>query len=102
MGFWRPAAALVLVERGLLDLDQDVNEKPVSWQVPENEYTTEEKVTLRRLLSHSAGLTDGFPMRSSSDPEFDWWMTSEGETPVVTIQQLLEAQPPADEGNSTR
>jgi CubicO group peptidase (beta-lactamase class C family) len=96
------AAALVLVERGLLDLDQDVNDKLVSWQVPENEYTTEEKVTLRRLLSHSAGLTDGFPMRSSSDPEFDWWMASEGETPTVTIQQLLEAQPPADEGSPTR
>jgi CubicO group peptidase (beta-lactamase class C family) len=96
------AAALILVERGLLDLDQDVNDKIVSWQVPENEHTAEEKVTLRRLLSHSAGLTDGFPMRSSSDPEFDWWTTSEGETPTVTIQQLLEAQPPAVEGSPTR
>ena len=96
------AAALALVERGLLDLDQDVNDKLISWQVPENEYTTEEKVTLRRLLSHSSGLADGFAMRSSSDPEFDWWLTAEGETPAVTIQQLLEAQPPADDGSPTR
>lgn len=96
------AVALTLVEQGLLDLDQNVNEKLISWQVPENEYTTDEKVTLRRLLSHSAGLTDGFPMRSSSDPEFDWWMASEGETPAITIQQLLEARPPADEGSPTR
>ena len=96
------AAALALVERGLLDLDQDVNDKLVSWQVPDNEYTTEEKVTLRRLLSHSAGLTDGFPMRSSSDPEFEWWTASEGEAPDVTIQQLLEAQPPTDDGSPTR
>ncbi len=96
------AAALALVERGLLDLDEEVNDKLVSWQVPENEYTAEEKVTLRRLLSHSSGLTDGFAMRSSSDPEFDWWMAAEGETPKVTIQQLLEAQPPADEGRPTR
>jgi CubicO group peptidase (beta-lactamase class C family) len=96
------AAALVLVERGLLDLDEDVNRKLVSWQVPENEYTAEEKVTLRRLLSHSAGLTDGFAMRSSSDPEFDWGRASEGEAPTATIQQLLEAQPPADEGRPTR
>jgi len=95
------AAALMLVERGLLDLDQDVNDKLVSWQVPENEYTAEEKVTLRRLLSHSSGLTDGSPMRSSSDPELDWWV-SEGETPTITIQQLLEAQPPADDGSPTR
>ena len=101
----KPVSAVVvlaLVERGLLDLDQDVNDKLVSWQVPENEYTTDEKVTLRRLLSHSAGLTDGLPMRSSRDPEFDWWMASEGETPTVTIPQLLEAQPPADEGTPTR
>jgi len=96
------AAALALVERGLLDLDQDVNDKLVSWQVPDNEYTTEEKVTLRRLLSHSAGLADGFPMRSSSDPEFEWWTASEGEAPDVTIQQLLEAQPPTDDGSPTR
>jgi CubicO group peptidase (beta-lactamase class C family) len=95
------AAALALVERGLLDLDEDVNNKLVSWHVPENEYTTEEKVTLRRLLSHSSGLTDGFPMRSSSDPEFDWWSAA-GEAPTVTIQQLLEAQPPADEGRPAR
>jgi CubicO group peptidase (beta-lactamase class C family) len=96
------AAALVLVERGLLDLDRDVNDKLVSWQVPENEYTAVEKVTLRRLLSHSSGLADGFAMRSSSDPEYDWWIASEGETPTVTIQQLLEAQPPADDGRPTR
>jgi CubicO group peptidase (beta-lactamase class C family) len=96
------AAALALVERGILDLDQDVNGKLASWQVPENEYTAQEKVTLRRLLSHSSGLTDGFAMRSSSDPEFDWWLASEGESPNVTIQQLLEAQPPADDGNPTR
>jgi CubicO group peptidase (beta-lactamase class C family) len=96
------AAALALVERGLLDLDDDVNHKLVSWQVPENEYTAEEKVTLRRLLSHSSGLIDGFAMRSSSDPEYNWGSTPEGEAPSVTIQQLLEAQPPADEGSPTR
>jgi CubicO group peptidase (beta-lactamase class C family) len=96
------AAALALVERGLLDLDRDVNEKLVSWRVPENEHTAEEKVTLRRLLSHSSGLTDGFAMRSSSEPEYDWWTASEGETSTVTIQQLLEAQPPADDGSPTR
>ncbi|MBN1139824.1 MAG: beta-lactamase family protein [Anaerolineae bacterium] len=95
------AAALALVERGLLDLDGDVNDRLVSWHVPENEYTTEEKVTLRRLLSHSSGLADGSPMRSSSDPEFDWWSPA-GETPAVTVQQLLEAEPPADEGRPVR
>jgi CubicO group peptidase (beta-lactamase class C family) len=49
--------ALKLVEDGLLDLDEDVNEKLITWKVPENEFTLEQKVTLRRLLCHNAGTT---------------------------------------------
>lgn len=54
-------AMLRLVERGLLDLDEDVNQRLTSWQVPS---TGEWRpiVTLRQLASHSAGLTvPGFP-----------------------------------------
>jgi CubicO group peptidase (beta-lactamase class C family) len=50
-------AALALVENGTIGLDEDVNHYLKSWQVEENELTLEEKVTLRRILSHSAGLT---------------------------------------------
>jgi CubicO group peptidase (beta-lactamase class C family) len=53
------AAAMALVEKGHLQLDEDVNIKLRSWKVPENEFTKTEKVTLRRLLSHSAGLNEG-------------------------------------------
>ena len=49
--------ALRLVEQGKLDLDRDVNKFLSSWQLPENEYTEENKVTLRGILSHTAGLT---------------------------------------------
>src|SRR5437764_1929916 len=53
---------LALVEQGRLSLDEDVNMKLKSWKVPENEFTKEQKVTLRRLASHTAGLTvHGFP-----------------------------------------
>src|SRR5882724_2195740 len=45
-------AALHLVEAGKLSLDEDVNRKLKSWHVPENEFTREQKVTLRRILSH--------------------------------------------------
>jgi len=55
-------AALKLVEEGMLDLDENVNEKLERWQVPENKYTAVEPVTLRRLLTHTAGTTvHGFP-----------------------------------------
>jgi CubicO group peptidase (beta-lactamase class C family) len=50
-------AALSLVQAGKLDLDENVNLQLKSWQVPDDEFTKNEKVTLRRLLNHSAGLT---------------------------------------------
>ncbi|MGV3600020.1 MAG: serine hydrolase domain-containing protein [Dyadobacter fermentans] len=54
--------ALYLVEQNKLALDEDVNMKLKSWKVPDNEFTTDKKVTLRGLLSHTAGLTvHGFP-----------------------------------------
>src|SRR4051812_12664276 len=53
---------LHLVEEEKISLDEDVNAKLKSWKVPENEFTKDTKVTLRRILSHNAGLTvHGFP-----------------------------------------
>lgn len=55
-------AALHFVERGDLSLDGDVNGKLTSWKVPANTFTAQKAVTVRGLLSHSAGLTvHGFP-----------------------------------------
>ncbi|MFD7156874.1 serine hydrolase domain-containing protein [Kribbella sp. NPDC059898] len=54
-------AMLRLVDQGLLDLDEDVNRKLKSWQVPPTG-RWQPTVTLRQLASHSAGLTvSGFP-----------------------------------------
>ena len=61
----KPVTALrahQLVEEGKFDLDENINSYLSSWQVPENEFTTSEKVTTRRILNHTAGLTVwGFP-----------------------------------------
>ena len=61
----KPVAAtgmLAMVQQGKLSLDEDVNLKLKTWKVPENEFTKEQKVTLRQLASHTAGLTvHGFP-----------------------------------------
>lgn len=76
--------ALRLVEQGRLVLDEDVNAKLRSWKVPENEFTKTEKVTLRRLLSHTAGLTvHGFGGYQAG-------------TPVPTTVQVLDGAPPAN------
>jgi len=49
--------ALRLAEQGKWDLDCDVNDLLSSWKIPTNEYTEKNKVTLRGILSHTAGLT---------------------------------------------
>jgi CubicO group peptidase (beta-lactamase class C family) len=57
-------AVLRLVQAGTLDLDTDVNRYLKTWKVPANKFTEEHPVTLRELLTHSAGITvHGFPGR---------------------------------------
>lgn len=47
-----------LVEQGMVDLDEDVNKKLVSWKIPDNPLTKHKKVTLRNLLCHQSGIVD--------------------------------------------
>jgi len=82
----KPVSAMValhLVEAGILDLDTNVNDVLQSWKVRENKYTQTNKVTLRGLLSHSAGLNiygyPGYPAGS----------------PLPTLTQILDGKPPA-------
>ena len=95
------AASLKLVQQGRLALDEDVNDRLRSWHIPDGEFTQYEKVTLRRLLSHSGGLEDGFTNRSSGDP-VPKYFTPAGVAPSVTIQQLLDAEPGIDVDGPTR
>jgi CubicO group peptidase (beta-lactamase class C family) len=66
-------AALKMVQDGKLNLDEDVNKRLVSWKMPENEFTKDQKVTLRRLLSHTAGTSiwgfGGYRADSKSFPD---------------------------------
>src|SRR5690242_14923074 len=50
-------AALKLVQDGKLNLDDDVNQKLVSWHVPASALVDGRPITLRKLLSHTAGLS---------------------------------------------
>lgn len=54
--------ALRLVEKGFLGLDEPVNNRLLSWFLPDNAYMRESAVTLRHLLSHSGGVNvHGYP-----------------------------------------
>ena len=75
---------MYFVETGYLSLDENVNGKLISWKVPENWFTKRKKVTLRKLLSHSAGMTvHGFRGYA------------EGEK-IPTLLQILDGKPPAN------
>lgn len=55
-------AAMRLVERGRLALDEDIDTYLKTWKLPRNETLAPGFVTLRQLLSHTAGTTvHGFP-----------------------------------------
>jgi CubicO group peptidase (beta-lactamase class C family) len=76
--------AMRLVEDGILRLDDDVNGRLVSWKLPPSALAPEGAVTLRRLLSHGAGLNvPSFPGYAPGDP-----------TP--SLRQVLDGVPPAN------
>jgi CubicO group peptidase (beta-lactamase class C family) len=75
--------ALHQVQRGVLDLDTNINDFLLSWKVPDNELTRIQPVTLRYLLCHGAGI-GGHSLGT---------YPAGGEIP--TILQLLEGRPPA-------
>lgn len=77
-----------LVEDGKLDLDAPVSKYLTRWKLPPSEFNNEE-VTVRRLLSHTAGLTDGLGYSGFA-----------AGTPTQSVEQSLTKASDADEGIS--
>ena len=84
--------ALLMVDKGELTLDENVNIKLQSWKVPENEFTKKQFITVRRLLSHSAGLPMHGVPEFAADAELptlvqildgDWSASTESVQPIV-------------------
>ncbi len=87
-------ATMYYVQRGKLSLDENVNNKLVTWKVPDNEFTAKEKVTLRRIMSHSAGLTvHGFPGYAVDAPMPSMVQIFNGEKPANTAAIRVDVLP---------
>ncbi|ODB38591.1 serine hydrolase [Pseudoalteromonas sp. BMB] len=48
--------AFKMIELGRFGLHEDVNSKLTRWQIPNNKFTKENKVTPSRIMSHTSGL----------------------------------------------
>jgi CubicO group peptidase (beta-lactamase class C family) len=77
-------ATLALVNSGLLSLDESPNTYLKSWKLPYNAYQAQERVTIRRMLSHSSGLNVG---------SFAGYRAGE---PLPTLLQILNGEKPAN------
>lgn len=77
-------AILKLVQDNKLSLTRDVREYLKTWKFPENEFSQGKTITLRHLLSHTAGFnTSGFRGYKCEDS-------------IPSINQMLEGIPPAN------
>jgi CubicO group peptidase (beta-lactamase class C family) len=86
--------ALRLTELGVLSLDADVNTVLKTWKVPENTFTREKKVTLRSILSHSAGLTvHGFAGYEVGTSVPDLKQVLDGTEPANSAAVRVESEP---------
>ncbi|MFD3450213.1 serine hydrolase domain-containing protein [Microbacteriaceae bacterium 4G12] len=91
--------AMSLTEKGILHLDEDVNNRLSSWKVPENEFTQNKKVTLRNLLSHQSGITDpqgSFPELNPNQGFPTVVDVLEGRTPYCNVPIEVKYEPGSD------
>jgi CubicO group peptidase (beta-lactamase class C family) len=76
--------SLLLVNKGKINLDKNVNNYLSSWKIPESIFTKKYQVTLRNILDMTSGLSvPGFAGHSVDDT-------------LPSLKQILNGQPPAE------
>lgn len=76
--------ALLLVDKGKINLNENVNSYLKSWKIPASPYTTHFPVTLRNILAMTSGLSvPGFAGQGLSDV-------------LPTLRQILNGESPAE------
>ena len=84
-------SALKLFENDSLKLNRDVNYYLKNWKIPENKFTEIEKVTIEKLLTHTAGMTvHGFPGYKQTDefPEIIDVLNGNGNTAKIVVDTI--------------
>jgi CubicO group peptidase (beta-lactamase class C family) len=76
-------AVMQKVQEGSISLTGDVNTQLISWHLPQNDFTKSSPVTVKQLLSHTAGVSNS--MFPGFDPNYV----------LPTIVQVLDGLPPA-------
>ena len=75
---------MLLAQSGAIDISRNVNDYLRSWRLADNTFTTTEKATIRRLMSHTGGTNvsgfGGYPAGSA----------------IPTLLQVLNGAPPAN------
>lgn len=84
-------SALKLFENDSLDLNKNVNYYLKKWKIPDNKFTKTEKVTIEKLLTHTAGMTvHGFPGYQQTDkfPEIIDVLNGNGNTGKIVVDTI--------------
>jgi CubicO group peptidase (beta-lactamase class C family) len=82
----KPVTAIMVlyyVQESILDLDAHGNDYLTEWKIPENTYTADNQVTIRQLLSHTAGL-------------MEYTLPGYTSEPYPSLSQILMGEPPAN------
>ena len=78
------SAAVRMAQDGRLQLDRPINDQLKSWRIPDNAFTQGHPVTVRQVLTHTAGLTvSGFRGYGPGEQ-------------IPSVVQILEGKPPAN------